>query len=92
MFKVSHWTFSDLQVLSTLNHEYVQSIVDEASKCRHRIDPNEVNGDYIEITKEMKQILDSSDWISSRLSSLISSFRKQRNCSTFFEAENQELI
>lgn len=53
-------------MLTTLNQKLMTKLVDEASKNRHYVDKDDEEGDFVEMTTEMKEALEKHDWISSK--------------------------
>ena len=63
------------QILSTLNPQYVKKIVDAASVHRHKAKEEDEGHDFIEITQEMKKLIEESDWITSKFKILLTPCR-----------------
>lgn len=46
--------------------EYVRKIIKQAITYRHEADQNDDAGDFVELTEEMKSIISTSKWTSSK--------------------------
>lgn len=66
MFKVKTASYRQ-KILGTVNEAYVKNVIDKALENWHKKDLDNEDGNFIELTPEMKNILETSEWVSSKL-------------------------